>query len=190
MGLALGACTTLGTGSGSTSSGDRPVSFAWTSKDGGVTGTMSATLSDGGAFTVLPGSGKSFDQFRADDLECQQFAQSQVGGATPGQAASDSAVKSAVVGTAVGAAAGAALNGSRGAAAGAGAGLLIGALAGTGAGEASGYSLQRRYDAGYVQCMYAKGNQVPSAGRSAYARRAASYPPPPPPGYPPPPPPY
>ena len=51
IGLALGACTTLGTGSGSTSSGDRPVSFAWTSKDGGVTGTMSATLSDGGAFT-------------------------------------------------------------------------------------------------------------------------------------------
>jgi hypothetical protein len=51
MGLFLGACTTLGTGSGSTSPGDQPVSFAWTSKDGGVTGTMSATLADGGAFT-------------------------------------------------------------------------------------------------------------------------------------------
>ena len=39
MGLALGACTTMGTGTGSTSTGDQPVSFNWTSKDGGVTGT-------------------------------------------------------------------------------------------------------------------------------------------------------
>jgi hypothetical protein len=50
IGLALGACTTLGTGTGSTSTGDQPVSFAWKSKDGGVTGTMSATLADGGVF--------------------------------------------------------------------------------------------------------------------------------------------
>jgi hypothetical protein len=51
MGLALGACTTMGTGTGSTASGDHPVSFAWQSKDGGVTGTMSATLADGSAYT-------------------------------------------------------------------------------------------------------------------------------------------
>jgi hypothetical protein len=50
MGLALGACTTMGTGTGSTSTGNEPVTFNWTSKDGGVTGTMSATLADGGAF--------------------------------------------------------------------------------------------------------------------------------------------
>ena len=50
MGLALGACTTLGTGQGSSSLGNQPVSFAWTSKDGGVTGTMSATLADGRVF--------------------------------------------------------------------------------------------------------------------------------------------
>jgi hypothetical protein len=49
-GLALGACTTMGTGSGSTA-GDSPVSFAWTSKDGGVTGTMTATLSSGSVFS-------------------------------------------------------------------------------------------------------------------------------------------
>jgi hypothetical protein len=51
MGLALGACTTMGTGTGSTSTGDQPVSFNWTSKDGGVTGTMSATLPNGTAYT-------------------------------------------------------------------------------------------------------------------------------------------
>lgn len=45
--FALGACTTLGTGTGFTSPGDKPVSFAWNSKNGGVTGTMSATLPEG-----------------------------------------------------------------------------------------------------------------------------------------------
>jgi hypothetical protein len=51
MGLALAACTTMGTGSGSASSGSGPVSFNWKSKDGGVTGTMSATLSGGSVYT-------------------------------------------------------------------------------------------------------------------------------------------
>ena len=51
MGLALGACTTLGTGIGSTESGGEPVSFAWKSTDGGVTGTMSATVGAGSVFT-------------------------------------------------------------------------------------------------------------------------------------------
>ena len=50
LGLALGACTTMGTGTGSTSSDDQPVSFNWTSKDGGVTGTMSALLPNGTAY--------------------------------------------------------------------------------------------------------------------------------------------
>ena len=50
MGLALGACTTMGTGAGSTESGDQPVTFHWTSKDGGVTGTMSALLANGTAY--------------------------------------------------------------------------------------------------------------------------------------------
>jgi hypothetical protein len=51
MGLILGACTTLGTGTGSTSPGDQPVKFSWISKDGSVTGTMSATLANGTAFS-------------------------------------------------------------------------------------------------------------------------------------------
>jgi hypothetical protein len=38
------ACTTMGTGTGLLSPGDRPVTFSWNSKDGGITGTMSATV--------------------------------------------------------------------------------------------------------------------------------------------------
>ena len=141
---------------------------------------------------VLPGSGKSFDQFRFDDYECRGFASSQVGDKSPGQAQADSGLKSAAVGTAVGAAAGGLIAGNAGAGVGAGLGLATGALAGTSAANASGYSLQHRYDIGYQQCMYAKGHQIPMAGRYAPyrpTRQAAPPPPPPPPGIPPPPPP-
>jgi hypothetical protein len=47
----LAACTTIGTGTGSFESDNQPVSFAWTSKDGGTSGTMSATLADGKVFS-------------------------------------------------------------------------------------------------------------------------------------------
>jgi hypothetical protein len=49
--IALSACTTMGTGSGSVSPGDAPVKFAWKSTDGGTSGTMSATLADGQTFS-------------------------------------------------------------------------------------------------------------------------------------------
>ncbi|MGE5320746.1 MAG: glycine zipper family protein [Hyphomicrobiaceae bacterium] len=155
------------------------------------------TMPTGPSVMVLPGSGKSFDQFRADDQECRNYALASIGGQTPGQVAEQSGVKSAVVGTAIGAAAGAALGGHEGAGVGAGTGLLVGSLAGTGSAQASGYGLQRRYDVSYVQCMYSKGHQVPVSGR-IYRPRAPEYQPyqplppgvpPPPAGYPPPPPP-
>jgi outer membrane lipoprotein SlyB len=138
---------------------------------------------------VLPSASKSFSQFRADDMECRNYALESVGGVSASQAASDSGVKSAVVGTAIGAAAGAAIGGEEGAAIGAGTGLLIGGLAGTQAAQASGYDLQHRYDVGYIQCMYALGHQVPVSGRVYRQPRPTRYvPPPPPPGIPPPPP--
>jgi OmpA family protein len=124
------------------------------------------TFPTGPSVMALPGSGKSFDQFRVDDLDCRQYASVQAGGTTPDQSAVDSGVRSAALGTVLGAAAGAAIGGnSQGAAAGAGIGLLFGALAGTGTGQASGYYVQRRYDDGYVQCMYSKGHKVPISGR-------------------------
>ena len=151
------------------------------------------SLPSGPSITALPGTGKSFDQFRADEHECRQYASSSVGGTSASNAQTDSAVKSAVVGTAVGALAGAAVGGHNSTATGAGIGLLFGALAGTDAANASGYGLQQRYDSAFLQCMYARGNKVPVAGavRSPapryYAPAPPVYygypPPPPPPGY-------
>jgi hypothetical protein len=143
---------------------------------------------------VLPGSGKSFDQFRFDDNECRQFASAQLGGATADSTAMDAGAKSAAAGAAIGALAGAAISRSgHGAVAGAGLGGAGGAIAGAGTGSASGRTVQSRYDMGYQQCMYAKGHQIPSAGRygaSSVQQRpsAPPPPPPPPPGSPPPPP--
>lgn len=157
------------------------------------------TMPEGPSVMVLPGTGKSFDQFRFDDFECRQFASSQVGGATASSTQADSGVRSAVVGTAIGAIAGAAMDGGHGAGVGAGAGLLMGSMAGAGAADSSGRGLQRRYDIGYQQCMYAKGHRVPVYGQVSGRRTmeysssppASSYvtPPPPPAGNPPPPPP-
>ena len=141
------------------------------------------SMPSGPGVMVLPGSGKNFDQFRADDMECRQFASSQVGGSTPDSAAENSAIRSAAVGTAIGAAAGAIIGGRGGAATGAGTGLIIGGVSGAGAGGSSQRTLQQRYDIGYTQCMYAKGHKIPTAGRyENYSRPIAStYTPPPPP---------
>ena len=152
------------------------------------------SMPSGPGVMVLPGSGKNFDQFRADDMECRQFASNQVGGTTPDVAAENSGLKSAAVGTAIGAAAGAIIGGRHGAASGAGAGLIVGGASGAGAAAGSQRSLQQRYDFGYQQCMYAKGHKIPSTGRFENTRppvaSSSTYaPPPPPPGAPPPPPP-
>lgn len=146
-----------------------------------------AVTPTGPSVTVLPGSGRNFDQFRADDGVCRQFAFEQIGGTTADRAAEDAGVRSAAVGTVIGAAAGAVIGGSRGAAVGAGTGLAVGSLSGVGAADRSAYESQRRYDASYIQCMYAKGHRVPVSGRYAPSAPAAPYYPPPPPGSAPPP---
>lgn len=48
--LIAAGCTTVGEGAGSGLSGESPVTFGWTSKDGGLTGTMTATFADGRVF--------------------------------------------------------------------------------------------------------------------------------------------
>jgi hypothetical protein len=142
------------------------------------------TLPTGPNVMVLPGVGKPFDQFQVDDAVCRQYAQGQIGIA-PGQTSTQSTVQGAAIGTLVGAAAGAAIGAAAGspevgAAVGAGTGILVGTAAGSEAGSARAGTLQWRYDVAYVQCMYAKGNQVPGgAAPSSYV--------PPPPGTPPPP---
>lgn len=149
------------------------------------------SMPSGPSVMALPGVGKTFDQFRSDDAECRQYALYQIGGAGPDQAAANAEVRSAALGTVVGAVAGAAMGGHEGAGAGAGTGLIVGTVAGTGAARNSAYGTQRNYDIAYIQCMYAKGEQVSVPGGRVYgpARLPAdtySPPPPPPPGYPPP----
>ena len=146
-----------------------------------------ATVPSGPSVMVLPGSGKDFNQFQYDDATCRQFAMQQAG-TTPERAGAQSTATGAVVGTLVGAALGAAIGAAAGspatgAAVGAGAGLLGGTAVGAGNASAAEASVQRRYDASYIQCMYAKGNQVPVARGSqpAYTAPAAAVPPPPPP---------
>lgn len=147
-----------------------------------------ATAPTGPSVMVLPGSGKTFDQFRLDESDCRQYASTQAGG-TAEQASVDSGMRSAAIGTAVGAVAGAAIGGSRGAGVGAGTGLILGSAAGAGTAQGSVHTAQQRYDIGYQQCMYAKGHQVPISGRFETQRQTETRPPPPPPGSPPPPPP-
>ena len=153
--------------------------------------TGCATVPTGPSVLVLPGTAKNFEQFQADDAVCRQWALQQTG-TTPNEAGATSTVTGAAVGTAVGAGLGAAIGAAAGspatgAAVGAGAGLLGGTAVGAGNAYGSSGSVQRRYDIGYMQCMYAKGNQVPVPRGSQPAYRSAVAPPPPPSDAPPPP---
>jgi uncharacterized protein YcfJ len=153
------------------------------------------SVPNGPSKMALPGSGKSFQQFSADDASCRQFALNQIGGKTAQQQANDSFVETAVVGTALGALVGAASGGHQGAGVGAATGLAAGSMVGSGASRESAYTIQQRYDNAYVQCMYANGEKVPvQAGSFMQNHQAApvqapvqappnGLPPPPPPGY-------
>ncbi len=155
--------------------------------------TSCASIPNGPSVMALPGSGRTFDQFREDDASCKLYASEQVEGRTPNDAAILSGVGTAALITALGAAAGAIFGGGSGAAIGAGGGLLVGGLMGTSSATASGNIGQQRYDIAYTQCMYGKGNHVPLSGQIMDGNRnpsqgtplqpqsGPSIPPPPPP---------
>ena len=149
---------------------------------------LAAVLVLGGCVTVptaptvmvLPGPQKTFEQFQNDGASCQQYAENVV--APQGVAAANNAAANAAVGTALGAAAGAIIGSAtgqagQGAAIGAGTGLLFSAPGTSNMAYASSWQMQRGYDMAYVQCMYARGNQLPGQA----TRRPLpvySYPPP------------
>ncbi len=146
---------------------------------------------------ALPGSGKSFDEFQYDDAVCRDWAAARVG-KTANRAANESTATGAAVGTVLGAATGAAIGAASGhpatgAAVGAGAGLLGGTIVGADNAQDTRWTVQRRYDMAYTQCMYARGNQVPLPRGSRPTYRPPPRPrrhvPPPPEGAPPRPPP-
>ena len=157
--------------------------------------TGCARLPTGPNVMVLPGEGKDFEQFRYDDAVCRQWASQQTG-TTTNKASTDAALSGAAIGTVLGAAGGAAIGAAAGdpatgAAVGSGIGLLGGASAGADSAAHATWSVQHRYDVAYMQCMYAKGNEIPVPAGSRRPRtwRQPSDIPPPPPGNPPPPPP-
>ena len=157
-----------------------------------------ATIPTGPSVMVLPGTREGLRAVPGRRCRCRQWAQQQTG-TTPGKASANSAVSGAAIGTALGAASGAAIgaasgNPGTGAAVGSGIGLLGGSAMGAGYAGDARWLAQRRYDIAYMQCMYAKGNQIPV--RAKFQGPATSAQPPPPPidippppaGRPPPPP--
>lgn len=127
----------------------------------------------GPTVAVLPGNGKSFEAFQADDALCRQFASAQVAGQA--QSANATGVGTAVLGTVLGAGLGAAIGGGRGAGIGAASGALGGTALGAGGSANAQAGIQQQYNIAYMQCMYTRGNQIPG-----YAP-APGFPPPPPP---------
>jgi outer membrane lipoprotein SlyB len=125
------------------------------------------------AAMTYPGPGKTFEFFQQDDGVCRQFATAQTGNISPVDAANQSFAGSAAVGTLIGAAAGAAIGFAAGgppvgAAIGAASGLLLGTASGFRTASYSGVALQQRYDTSYLQCMTAKGENVPVGSSAAY----------------------
>ena len=164
-----------------------------------LTATGCATIPPGPSVMVMPGQGKSFEAFQADEYTCREWAQNQAGwqaNETVNQNLAGGAAAGGLLGAAAGALIGAASgNVGPGAAIGAGAGLLAGSAMAHNRAYGSGWEVQRRYDNAYQQCMYAKGNQIPAAVDSGAVRSRYIPPPPPPRRYatatpmPPPPPP-
>ncbi|MCW1965849.1 glycine zipper family protein [Polynucleobacter sp.] len=126
--------------------------------------SLSACVSapTGPTVAVMPREGKPFEVFQLEDMQCRQFAANAV------KDTSDAALKegatSAVIGAALGAAAGAVIQGGNHAnvGTGAGVGMLGGAAMGAMNSAGKQNQAQMQYNIAYQQCMYSKGNQVPS----------------------------
>jgi hypothetical protein len=143
-----------------------------------------ATIPKGPSVMVLPPPEKPFEVFQADDAVCRTWAAQQIG-LSPQETVNQNTVTGAVAGTVIGAGLGAAIGSTSGdmgagAAIGAASGLLLGTAAGADSARVYGWEAQRRYDIAYMQCMYAKGNQIP--GVVPQTRSIQRMPPPPPPG--------
>lgn len=136
-----------------------------------------AQMPVGPTVAVMPGANKPFEVFMQDDQLCRGWAAHSIG--QPGNdAAAQQLVGSTVTGAVIGALAGAAIGGHRSAGAGAAVGTLIGGTAGASQSAGIAWNAQRSYDIAYQQCMYSKGNIVPTSRYGAYQYSA---PPPPPP---------
>jgi hypothetical protein len=113
---------------------------------------------------VMPGPGKTFDVFQADNATCKGFAAGEVKGQA--DASNQRALGAALLTAALGAGTGAALGSLGGdAGGGAAAGAALGAGTGTAIGATNNANdqvgIQAQYDNAFSQCMYSKGERVP-----------------------------
>ncbi len=130
---------------------------------------------------VMPGPNKPFNQFSADQQTCQAYANSQT--APLAAQVNNQAFGTALFTTALGAGLGAAVGGGRGAAIGAASGAVVGGSMAAQGSALAGMSIQQQYDIYYSQCMYARGNQIPSFSPNMYAIPPYPGATPPPPRY-------
>jgi hypothetical protein len=116
----------------------------------------------GPTIAIMPREGKPFDVFQQDDQQCREFAANAIKDTS--NAALKEGATSAAIGAALGAAAGAVIQGgsSQNIGTGAGVGLLGGAAMGAMNSSGKQNQAQAQYNIAYQQCMYSKGNQVPS----------------------------
>ncbi|MBN2059834.1 MAG: glycine zipper family protein [Deltaproteobacteria bacterium] len=142
-----------------------------------------ATIPNGPSVMVLPGHGKSFEEFQEDKCACEQWALQQTALISDEMKNHDmvnGAATGALLGAGIGAMLGAAAGDSgHGAAIGAGTGLLAGIALTAGASQEATWERQRRFDIAYQECMYSKGNQIPYIREPP--QNAIRLPPPPPP---------
>ena len=118
----------------------------------------------GSTVQVMPGPGKSFEEFTGDQANCKDYAAAQVKGQA--EASNQRAVGAAVLTTLLGAALGGATGApwdaaGQGAGVGAAAGAATGAAVGANMSAADQVSIQAQYDNAFSQCMFAKGEAVP-----------------------------
>lgn len=122
-----------------------------------------AEMPSGPSIAVMPAPNKPFDVFMQDDQLCRGWAAYAIG--QPGHdAAAQRLLSSTAAGLAIGTLVGAVAGGHRNVEAGAAMGTAIGATTGVSQSHDAAWSAQRRYDIAYQQCMYSKGNFVPSYG--------------------------
>ncbi|QWD69695.1 glycine zipper family protein [Polynucleobacter sp. UB-Siik-W21] len=116
----------------------------------------------GPTIAIMPREGKPFEVFQQEDKQCREFADNAVKDTS--NAALKEGATSAAIGAALGAAAGAVIQGgsSPNIGTGAGVGLLGGAAMGAMNSAGKQNQAQTQYNIAYQQCMYSKGNQVPS----------------------------
>jgi hypothetical protein len=142
------------------------------------------------SLVTLPGTGRSFDQFRADDYNCRLYGEVQIG-LRPAQSAAAAAM---TVGTNPGAPGATTSTAFIGGGQGGAIGQAVtppGVIPSSNLPAGTAYAAQQRYDNAYIQCMYASGNRVPvndSGPRPAAVATQPSNIPQPPPGAPPAPP--